>query len=142
MLVGEFWSILGQRNLVYCQGFRREKILKSDPLNPAKGSGGALGVWLGTKMQPPTILVTIGVKNQHYLTSGPRPGKPLDPAVSLSCELFSILICRTCVHSISLQPIPIRFIVNLANRLRLRIANTIRSSEFRQPNTTSSLVPY
>jgi len=39
MLIGDFWLILGQRNLVYCQGFRREKILKSDPLNPAKGSG-------------------------------------------------------------------------------------------------------
>jgi len=31
MLVGEFWSILGQSNLVYCQGFCHEKIQKSDP---------------------------------------------------------------------------------------------------------------
>jgi len=55
MLVGEFWSIVGQRNLVYCQGFRREKILKSDPLNPARDLVSAVtsrsGVWPGEKTQ-------------------------------------------------------------------------------------------
>jgi len=60
MLVGEFWSIFGQINLVYCQVFRREKILKNDHLNPANGFEELSGVWPGVKTQPLTILVTFG----------------------------------------------------------------------------------
>jgi len=84
----------------------------------------------------------IWVENQQNLTSGPRPGKSLDPPVTFSCEFVSIIHCRACVYSISLLQILICFLVKLADVLQLRITNTIRISEFKQPNTACSLVPY